>query len=73
MWVIFALLDSDPDSKTGSGSTDPIESGSNPDPDPQPCYKEQFRFIGRLAEKDVFDSVSLMGQCHEIIFSGFFH
>jgi hypothetical protein len=27
-WVIFALLDPDPD----SGSTDPIESGSNPDP-----------------------------------------
>ncbi len=23
----------------GSGSTDPIESGSNPDPDPQPCPK----------------------------------
>jgi hypothetical protein len=45
----------------------------NPDPDPQPCYKEQFRFIGRLAEKEVFDSVSLKGQCQEIIFSGFFH
>jgi hypothetical protein len=26
LWVIFALLDPDPDS--GSGSTDPIESGS---------------------------------------------
>ncbi len=23
--------------ESGSGSTDPIESGSNPDPDPQPC------------------------------------
>jgi hypothetical protein len=32
LWVIFALLD--PDSE--SGSTDPIESGSNSDPDPQP-------------------------------------
>ncbi len=31
LWVIFAL--------PGSGSTDPIESGSNPDPDPQPCFK----------------------------------
>jgi hypothetical protein len=35
-----------PDSETGSGSTDPIESGSNPDsvtdpdPDPQPCFQE---------------------------------
>ena len=28
MWVIFALLDPDPDSEYGSGSTDPIESGS---------------------------------------------
>ncbi len=30
LWVIFALLDSDPDqdSKYGSGSTDQIESGS---------------------------------------------
>jgi selenocysteine-specific elongation factor len=26
----------DPDSESGFGSTDPIESGSNPDPDPQP-------------------------------------
>jgi hypothetical protein len=32
LWVIFALLD--PDSE--SGSTDPIESGSNPDPDTDP-------------------------------------
>ncbi len=30
LWVIFALLDPD----SGSGSTDPIESGSNPDPQP---------------------------------------
>jgi hypothetical protein len=36
LWVIFALLD--PDSESGSGSTDPIESGSNPDPDPQSCF-----------------------------------
>ncbi len=34
---IFALLDTDPDSEYGSGSTDLIEkSGSNPDPDPKP-------------------------------------
>ncbi len=29
----FALLDLDPESEYGSGSTDLIESGSNPDPD----------------------------------------
>jgi hypothetical protein len=29
LWVIFALLDPDPDSEYGSGSTGPIESGSN--------------------------------------------
>ncbi len=32
LWVIFALLDLDLDSEYGYGSTDPIESGSNPDP-----------------------------------------
>jgi hypothetical protein len=30
MWIIFALLD--PNSDSGYGSTDLIESGSNPDP-----------------------------------------
>ncbi len=39
MWVIFALLDPEPDS--GSGSTDPIEYGSNTDPDPQPWIFDQ--------------------------------
>jgi hypothetical protein len=29
-WVIFALLDPDPDCEFGSGYRDPIESGSNP-------------------------------------------
>jgi hypothetical protein len=32
LWVIFTLLDLDPDSEFGS--TDLIESGSNPNPDP---------------------------------------
>ncbi len=36
MWVIFALLDPDPYPDSESGSTGPIESGSNPDPDPKP-------------------------------------
>jgi hypothetical protein len=35
LFVIFALLG--PDSESRSGSTDPIESGSSWDPDPQPC------------------------------------
>jgi hypothetical protein len=33
----FCPPNPDPDSE--SGSTDPIESGSNPDQDPQPCSK----------------------------------
>jgi hypothetical protein len=36
LWVIFALLDPDPDSEYGSGSTGPIEYGSNTDPAPKP-------------------------------------
>jgi hypothetical protein len=35
LWVIFAFLY--PDSESRSGSTDPIEYGSNPNPDQQPC------------------------------------
>ncbi len=40
LWVIFALLDPDPDpdAEYGSGSTDLIESGSNPAPDPKPWF-----------------------------------
>jgi hypothetical protein len=34
LWVIFALLVPDPDFEYGSGSTDLIESGSNPDQKP---------------------------------------
>ncbi len=49
MWVILALLDPDPDSEYGSGSTDPIEYGSNtdpvPDPDPQPCVNTRNSLI----------------------------
>ncbi len=39
LWVIFALLDpdQDPDSESEYGSTDLIESGSNPDPVPKHC------------------------------------
>jgi hypothetical protein len=35
-WGHFALLDPDPDPYSGSGSTLPIEYGSNTDPDPDP-------------------------------------
>ena len=31
----LATLDADPDSQSGPGSNDPIESGSNLDPDPE--------------------------------------
>ncbi len=37
MWIFFALLDPDPDSK--SRSTDLIESVSNPDLDPKHCLR----------------------------------
>jgi hypothetical protein len=36
VWVIFALLDPDPNSEYGSGSNDLIESGTNTDLDPKP-------------------------------------
>ncbi len=46
--VIFALLAPDPDSESGSESTDLMESGSNPDPDmdpnPQPCFLDILFF-----------------------------
>ncbi len=35
LWVIFAVLDPDPESGSGYGSTHLIESGSNMDPDPE--------------------------------------
>ncbi len=37
LWVIDALLDPDTDSEIEYGSTDLIESGSNPDPDSKYC------------------------------------
>jgi hypothetical protein len=44
LWVIFALLETDPEAKSGSGngSTDLIESGPNPDPDPKHCLTASF-------------------------------
>jgi hypothetical protein len=54
LWVIFALLDPDSDSEYGSGSTDPIESGSNWDADPQPCFEglaSLFPVVGQEGEE----------------------
>ncbi len=45
MWVIFALLDPDPDS--GSGSTGPIESGSNPDTNPDRHSATLVKYSGK--------------------------
>jgi hypothetical protein len=44
LWVIFALLDQDSE----SGSTGPIDSGSNPDPDPdpKPCFFSSCDIFG---------------------------
>ncbi len=39
----FCPPESDPNSESGSGSTDPIESGSNPDTDPQPWSEAWIR------------------------------
>jgi hypothetical protein len=35
-WIRIRIPNTDPDSEYGSGSTGPIEYGSNPDPDPNP-------------------------------------
>jgi hypothetical protein len=45
LWVIFALLDPDPDldSESGFGFTGPIEYGSNPDPDTKLCLQVRYR------------------------------
>jgi hypothetical protein len=45
LWVIFALLDPDPDSEYGSGSTDLIEYGSNTDPDPGSGSTTLYRVV----------------------------
>jgi hypothetical protein len=53
--VIFALLDPDPDSEYGSGSTDPIEYGSNPDP--QPCLKALIDTYGGFIKEEYYSWV----------------
>jgi len=44
LWVIFALLDPDPDSEYGSGSNDLNEYGSNTDLDPKPWFSNSILF-----------------------------
>jgi hypothetical protein len=58
-WVIFALLDPDPNSESGSISTDLIESGSNPDP--QQCTK-LFRCHWIPTREESFSGYLLTGQ-----------
>ncbi len=60
LWVIFSLLDPDPDSEywSGSGSTSPIEYGpkTDPDPDPQHCLQLlNFNF-----DADSYPALTLM-------------
>jgi hypothetical protein len=68
LWVIFALLDPSPD--CGSGSGDPIESGSNPDPDPQHWYRYHgiqkffsFHFLPRCIQMSSSQYLWLKCQC----------
>ncbi len=50
LWVIFALLDPDPDSEYGSESTDLIESGFNSDPATKPwLFVEESSYKVNLA------------------------
>ncbi len=62
LWVIVDLLDPDPDSEYGSGSTGPIEYGSNPDPDPKPWF-----CVGNFANLSIFTPiVNTQGGCSHI-------
>jgi hypothetical protein len=38
----FCLSRSAPDSQSGTGSADPLDSGANPHPDPKHCFKAVF-------------------------------
>ncbi len=60
LWVIFALLDPDPDSEYGSGSRDPIEYGSNTDPDPQPCQRSAS-FWAALGIREILVKIRILG------------
>ncbi len=65
LWVIFALMDPDPDSEYGSGSTVLIESGSNTDPDP---YSESG---SRRAGQGSFDLTYVINSFFDVFRLGF--
>ncbi len=48
LWVIFALLEPDPDSDLGSGSIDPIESGSGSETLPKTTTKLTQKHVEKL-------------------------
>jgi hypothetical protein len=64
LWVIFAILD--PDTVSGSGSTDLIEFGFNPDTDPKHCFSNLMNLLclqeDMAINETVFHSL-LMGHC----------
>ncbi len=71
LWVIFTLLDPDPDldCEAGSRSRGPIESESNPDLDPQHWLRQCFIYtcsIGSVV-------VRKMGSMYTVFFSFFIH
>ncbi len=55
LWVIFALLDPDPDpySNYGSGSNGPIEYGSNTDPDTDPDPKPWYKLLYHDSKRSI--------------------
>jgi hypothetical protein len=61
LWVTFGLLDQDPDSESRSGSTDLIESGSNPDL--KHCFK--FKVAWRKPQKTSNEHTYLMEKRRE--------
>jgi hypothetical protein len=57
IFVIPALLDPDPDSESGYGSTDLIESESNPDADPKHLMKARYVLVPVIATCEKFESL----------------
>jgi hypothetical protein len=62
LWVIFALLD--PDTESGSRSTDPIESGSNPDP--QPWFLDPVSRMGKNQDPGSGINIRIRNTAYEV-------